>query len=257
MKKGRALCAAISISPVVGPNAEVVSASVNQSGTPVIHVSSGCAYSYDHELLAWIKLSEKWWAGGSSAWQARSRAGTVNANRGVVAMIENVISEQTGPDDGVNRERPNWWEAALTLGHLETRLQASKILESPTEYKQALLVYAKRIAEDGFRGKAEELIKELFGPLYWCVLSGKLDDRAGIDYLYRRPGRDDLWTPALLGFHKRELLREVLNIFGAQELLTDRQSVPLKLSLFLAKSKTLTKMALDWQDMLKKAAIDE
>jgi len=98
-------------------------------------------------------------------------------------------------------------------------LQATRVLESPAEYKQALLIYAKRIAEDGFRGKAEELVKELFGPLYW------------------RPGRDDSWTPTLLGFHKRELLREVLNIF--------------------AKSKTLTKMALDWQDMLKKAAIDE
>lgn len=30
----------------------------------------------------------------------------------------------------------------------------------------------------------------------------------------RRPGRDDSWTPTLLGFSKRELLREVLNIFG-------------------------------------------
>jgi protein HIRA/HIR1 len=145
---------------------------VNQNGAPIIHVSSGCAHSYDPELLTWIKLSEKWWAGGSSAWQARSRTGTVNANRGVVATIENAIGEQTGPDDGANLERPNWWEAALTLGHLETRLQATKVLESPAEYKQALLVYAKRIAEDGFRGKAEELVKELFGPLYWCVLAG-------------------------------------------------------------------------------------
>lgn len=162
----------MSISPIVGPNAEVISASVNQNGAPVIHVSSGCAYSYDPELLTWIKLSEKWWAGGSSAWQARSRTGIVNANRGVVATIENAISEQTGPDDGANRERPNWWEAALTLGHLETRLQATRVLESSAEYKQALLVYAKRIAEDGFRGKAEELVKELFGPLYWCVLAG-------------------------------------------------------------------------------------
>ena len=144
---------------------------MNQNGAPIIHVSSGCAYSYDPELLTWIKLSEKWWAGGSSVWQARSRTGTVTANRGVVATIENVISEQTGPDDGANRERSKWWEAALTLGHLETKLQATKVLESPTEYKQVLLVYAKRIAEDGFRGKAEELVKELFGPLYWCVLA--------------------------------------------------------------------------------------
>ena len=164
--------------------------------------------------MAWVKLSDKWWAGGSSVWQARSRTGTVNANRGVVATIENTISEQTGPDDGATRERPNWWEAALTLGHLETRLQATKVLESPTEYKQALLVYAKRIAEDGFRGKAEELVKELFGPLYWWVFMGLLIGRRELISSARRPGRDDSWTPTLLGFSKRELLREVLNIFG-------------------------------------------
>ncbi|KAF9644837.1 hypothetical protein BDM02DRAFT_3121262, partial [Thelephora ganbajun] len=55
VKKGRALCTATSISPIVGPNAEVISASVlSQNGAPVIHVSSGCAYSYDLELLTWI-----------------------------------------------------------------------------------------------------------------------------------------------------------------------------------------------------------
>ena len=187
---------------------------MSQNGAPIIHVSSGCAYSYDPELLTWVKLSDKWWAGGSSAWQARSRTGAVNASRGVVATIENTLSEQAGPDDRAHRERPNWWEAALTLGHLETRLQAAKVLESPTEYKQALLVYTKRLAEDGFRGKAEELVKELFGPLYWCVLMELLREVRDLLTSARRPGRDDSWTPTLLGFYKRELLREVLNIFG-------------------------------------------
>ena len=229
---------------------------MSQNGAPIIHVSSGCAYSYDSELLTWVKLSEKWWAGGSSAWQARSRTGTVNANRGVVATIENAISEQTGPDDGADRERPNWWEAALTLGHLETRLQATKVLESPAEYKQALLVYAKRIAEDGFRGKAEELVKEMFGPLYWYFFTGLPVEQNSIIPL-RRPGRDDSWTPTLLGFHKRELLREVLNIFGMRKPLIGVSIHSAKTIHVSAKSKTLTKMALDWQDMLKRAMIDE
>jgi hypothetical protein len=38
------------------------------------------------------------------------------------------------------------------------------------EYKQILLVYAKKIADEGFRNKAEELIKDLFGPIYWFAL---------------------------------------------------------------------------------------
>jgi TUP1-like enhancer of split len=37
------------------------------------------------------------------------------------------------------------------------------------EYKQILLVYAEKIADEGFKNKAEELIKDLFGPIYWFV----------------------------------------------------------------------------------------
>jgi len=80
-------------------------------------------------------------------------------------------------------------------------------------------MHAKKMADEGFRGKAEELIRELFGPVYW------------------RPGKDDSWCPTVVGLSKRELLREVLNIF--------------------ARSKTLTKLALDWQDTFKKALADE
>lgn len=84
----------------------------------------------------------------------------------------------------------------MTLGHLETKLHAARVLDSPQEYKQALLVYAKKIADEGFRGKAEELIKELYGPVYW------------------RPGREDSWPSTLMGMSKRDLLKDVLVIFG-------------------------------------------
>lgn len=73
------------------------------------------------------------------------------------------------PPQGADVPRPAWWGTALTLGHLETRLHAAKTLESPQEYKHALILYAKKIADEGFRAKGEELVKELFGPTYWCV----------------------------------------------------------------------------------------
>jgi len=59
----------------------------------------------------------------------------------------------------------------MTLGHLETRLHASRLLDSPAEYKQTLQLYARKIADEGFRAKAEELIKELSGPIYWLVFA--------------------------------------------------------------------------------------
>lgn len=90
------------------------------------------------------------------------------ANRGVVSSLESYVSELAPPTDvEVEKERPNWWSAALTLGHLETRLHAAKALDSPQEYKQALVLYARKIADEGFRAKGEELVKDLFGPTYW------------------------------------------------------------------------------------------
>lgn len=111
-------------------------------------------------------MADGWFAEGSDAWQGRQRANSQIANRGVVSSLESHVSEAAPPADS-DKERPVWWNTALTLGHLETRLHAAKTLDSPQEYKHALLLYAKKIADEGFRAKAEELVKDLFGPTYW------------------------------------------------------------------------------------------
>lgn len=124
-------------------------------------------YSYDSRLTTWVKLSEKWWAEGSDVWQGRQRNSTSQPNsRNIVAWMESNIDVPLD-ESAAGKQRPGWWNIAMTLGHLETRLHSSRLLDSPTEYKQALLLYAKKIADEGFRAKAEELIKELFGPIYW------------------------------------------------------------------------------------------
>ncbi|KAI0777359.1 WD40 repeat-like protein [Trametes elegans] len=207
-----------SISPILAgsPNLNIVSIAVRPNGAPVVQLSDGVAQSYDPALLTWTKLSEPWWAEGSDAWQGRQRTNMQTTARGPVALVEGAVSERMGVDSSrAEKVRPAWWSAALTLGHLESKLHAAKALDSPQEYKQALLLYAKRIADEGFRAKAEELVKELFGPVYW------------------RPNRDDSWSPTTLGMPKRDLLKEVLNIF--------------------VRSKTLTKLGQDWQDIMKRA----
>jgi protein HIRA/HIR1 len=99
-------------------------------------------------------------------WQGRQRGNGQSGSRGVLASIESAIG--TSDDtSAAERPRPLWWTTALTLGHLESRMHAAKVLDSPQEYKQALLLYAKKISDEAFKGKAEELIKELYGPVYW------------------------------------------------------------------------------------------
>ncbi|KAL1943873.1 hypothetical protein VTO73DRAFT_3691 [Trametes versicolor] len=222
VRKQAAKFSPASINPILAasPNLTIASTSIRPNGAPVIQLSDGVTHSYDPALLAWTKLSEPWWAEGSDAWQGRQRTNNQSAARGPVTIIEGAISERMAVDSArAEKVRPAWWSAALTLGHLESKLHAAKALDSPQEYKQALLLYAKRIADEGFRAKAEELAKELFGPVYW------------------RPNRDEAWSPTTLGMLKRDLLKEVLNIF--------------------IRSKTLTKLGQDWQEIMKKSQSGE
>src|SRR6185369_3232590 len=157
----------ISVVPIISsPNQTITTTAVRPNGSPIINCSNGVVYSYDPSLQTFIKLTERWWAQGSDVWQGRQRANVQNTNRGVMSCAEGSIGET--PPNGMTSEkqRPQWWNTALTLGHLETRLHATRLLDSPQEFKQAMLVYAKKIADEGFRAKAEELIKELFGPIY-------------------------------------------------------------------------------------------
>ncbi|PFH50533.1 hypothetical protein AMATHDRAFT_144901 [Amanita thiersii Skay4041] len=222
IKKQSTFFSPVSILPLLAssPNHIITSAIIRPNGAPIVSCSNGIVYSFDSSLSTWVKISERWWAEGSDAWQGRQRASNSMSHRGVMSVVESSINGTPPPDEAPpDRRKPEWWNIALTLGHLETKMHATRLLESPPEYKQALLAYARRIADEGFRAKAEELIKELFGPIYW------------------RPGRDDGWTPTVAGLSKRDLLKDVLSVF--------------------AKSKTLTKFALDWQDVLKKAVNDD
>lgn len=162
---------------------------------PIVNCSNGVVYSYDPALTSWVKLADRWYAEGSDVWQGRQRSNSTTASRGIMTFIESSIAGGTLDEGSAETPRPKWWSAAMTLGHLEMRLHSTKLLDSGQEYRQALLLYAKKIADEGFKGKGEELVKELFGPVYW------------------RPGREDPWNPNVAGLAKRDLLKDVLSVF--------------------------------------------
>lgn len=137
-------------------------------------------------------MCEPWWS-KSDAWEGR-RGRNANASsaiaRGIIRGIEGavndiVVDEQSkgglGEEDAEMSggssstiqgevETPQGsgkdFSIALTLSHLETRLRAAVALDSPSEYKTSLLTYTRELAKEGLRSKAEELIKELLGPIY-------------------------------------------------------------------------------------------
>jgi len=205
------------------PNIKITSIFLRPNGSVIASLSSGSIYTYDISLSSWVCLSSTWWSAGSDAWNPRSRVSSASSSQGPLAFLEASVAEAAmiapNPHSNPALERPPWWNTALTLGHLESRMHACRLLDSAGEYKQALLQYVKKIADEGFRGKAEEVLREFCGPVYW------------------RPGREEKWCSTVCGISKRDLLKDVLGI--------------------LVRSKTLTKLALDWQEMLKKAASED
>ncbi|QRW21197.1 hypothetical protein RhiXN_06186 [Rhizoctonia solani] len=214
VRTASALFPPTSVLALLPTDTSIDSVQLRPNGSHLILLSSGIAVSYDASLMSWTRVSEPRWADGSDSWTGRQRG--PSSARGVLANMEVALTDIRGQDGDTSAiRRPQWWNSALTLGHLESRLAAAQLLDSPAEYKQALLLYAKRLADEGFRSKAEELIKELSGPMYY------------------RPGREEKWQPAVLNMNKRDLLKDVLGIF--------------------ARSKTLAKLGQDYQEVLKKA----
>ncbi|GAA6021890.1 hypothetical protein JCM11491_004782 [Sporobolomyces phaffii] len=210
------------------PTPAITTSALLPNGTPLVALDSGATFSYDRDLAGWTRVSEPWWT-KSDAWEGR-RARNAATGRGVLRAIESAVNEVVvaragepedgGEDDeGMGREKKELegepatpqgttkeFTIALTLAHLETRLNAAVALDSPAEYKASLLTYARELAKEGLRSKAEELIREMLGPIY------------------HKPGKkvEEEWTPVVLGFSKRELLRDVLRELGK-----DRVTKPL------------------------------
>jgi protein HIRA/HIR1 len=67
--------------------------------------------------------------------------------------------------------------------------------------------------------------------------------------------KEDFWNPMLLGHWKRDLLKEVLQVFSEHEPFLPRAVT--SLSSLPARSKTLAKLGMDWQDLLKKASASD
>lgn len=187
-----------------GPH--VTQCGVTGSGRVIITLSTGCGYTYDEGLRSWCRLSEPWWATGSQYWSATQLLGDeATKSRWVLAVEERTAEEAQRRAGGrgrylkqltratLNREGYEGMEGVVSIAHLENRIAAAEMLESKHELRTFIIMYARRIAEEGLRSRVDELCRELLGP-------GKTDDST--------------WSPTVCGLDKHELLKEVVLKIG-------------------------------------------
>lgn len=198
---------------------------VHTNGLPVIMMRSEHAYTLDTSKNAWVLLCSGWYADCSPIWEGRTRGrgasldsisggGLSQTRRDPVRAIESEINDLvviqrqvTGimPARKPPQDRMNEFNATVMLKHLETRIMAAALLESPHEYKAHLLSYARKLSDEGIRNQAEDLCRSLLGPVYYNPAATEQPSST--------------WKPSVCGLSKRTLLHDVLRILSKGHLL--------------------------------------
>ncbi|KAI9762675.1 MAG: HIR complex subunit [Chaenotheca gracillima] len=223
--------------PTSGP--AVTSARLNSQGHIIITLNNGDGYTYSPSMYVWERVSEPWWAVGSQYWNTTdSSVGNIapsgqgdnvdiekdgeisraNVSAGIIPHLErNTTAEVLLRGRGyhlqrlvkslLSREGYEGFETTVSVAHLENRIAAAMELGSKAEFQVYLYMYAKRIGAEGMKGKVDELLRTLVGPLY------EEDDHQ--ENATRKANIGDEEDGDLLcGWPRRELVKGVIQILG-------------------------------------------
>ncbi|KAF9103107.1 HIR complex subunit [Mortierella sp. AM989] len=214
-----AILSSVSISPILQPTAHaadvasssvaITSATVRQNGLPVLTTSAGQGYTYHEGMRTWVKVIDPWFAisafyGTGPVLGGRDSFGditpTLSNRKGILSHIQAAATGgRLEKDAAFAQELLNVEQSVqsiVTLSHLENQLASAQVLGSQSEYKQWLRCYAQKLADESSVARVEELCKSLLGPVY------QGGERSG-------------WQPTIMGFPKRELLKELLPVLGS------------------------------------------
>ena len=139
---------------------DLIRADLRPNGVPLIITTEPSAYVYDPSRSEWTCICSTWYLEGNDTRRGRSEPA------GPLAEIEAEILDVLAGRSVTEAEKPEWWSEAMELGHLEGRMRAAELLDSKDEYKHWLVRYASLLGKEGFRGRAEELVRELMGPVF-------------------------------------------------------------------------------------------
>ncbi|KAG0345255.1 HIR complex subunit [Podila humilis] len=212
-----ALLSSISIAPILQPailaadaavsSVSITSAAVRQNGLPLLTTSAGLGYSYHEGMKAWVRIVDPAFASSSFygsdpvfGQPHQNFATPVGQRKGVLAQLQAAANAGRLDKDATFAQGLLNVDATVqnvvTLSHLENQMAAAQVLQSPAEYKQWLRCYVQKLADEGAISRVEELCKYLLGPVY------QGGERSG-------------WQPTILGFQKRELLKDLLPILSS------------------------------------------
>ncbi|XP_053326873.1 protein HIRA isoform X2 [Spea bombifrons] len=197
-----------SLQPILSGNDLTVSHTLlTQRGIPVLNLSNGKAYCFNPALCTWNLINDM----QDSMAQCADYMNCMSSQDGI--MCSGPLSIIQGRTSNAGRQAarlftmPHQVQQETTMAYLENQIAAALILQSSQEYRYWLLIYARYLVNEGFEQRLREVCQELLGPVHNSTGSQ--------------------WESRILGFRKRELLKELLPLIGQnlrfQRLFTEYQ----------------------------------
>ncbi|KAI7876516.1 WD40 repeat-like protein [Lichtheimia hyalospora FSU 10163] len=170
---------------------------IQKNGLPLVITNYQQAFTYHLGMKVWLRISDAWYI-VSEFWNSSlghprdyplgwlSAAMTLNGGLDPIGKV--MLNFVEGNKEAVG---------AITLSHIEIQLAVAALLNSKSEYRQWLKIYAKKLSVENAQEKVKELCHWLIGPpLLPCV-----------------DGRH--WEPTVMdSLSKQDLLRDILPLLG-------------------------------------------
>lgn len=200
--------------PTKGEN--ILDAGVSRNGTVIVGLTNGEGYAYNKELFTWQKLSEPWWILGSEFSSSnRLEQGRAGRSEGLIAHMERLTATQAilhNRGQFLNQMINNMdrkgtstgFRTQISVGHLESRMAAALVVGTKDEFRNYLNMYARFLGAENLVAKAEELCRELMGPMEEDGEGERMGSGGG------KWGTGD----EILGMSKKELLKGVILVMG-------------------------------------------
>ncbi|XP_068099223.1 protein HIRA isoform X2 [Hyperolius riggenbachi] len=197
-----------SLQPILSGNDMTVTQTLlTQRGVPVLGLSNGKAYCFNPSLSAWNLVSDR----QDSLAQCADYRNCLPSQDAALCSGPLAIIQGRASNAGRQAARlftmPHQVQQDTTTAYLENQIAAALMLQSSQEYRYWLLIYARFLVNEGFEQKLREVCQELLGPVH--------------------RSSDSQWESRILGYRKRELLKELLPLIGQnlrfQRLFTEYQ----------------------------------
>lgn len=173
---------------------QVTKATVTQDGIPIVTLSTTKSYSFSPDLACWLLIHDKYDLVQQCSVHFLSKPKLSSKVSGTLSTLRISQERNHAPTHRILQSGPEIRQLS-TLNHLESQVQICLHLKSAAEYKFWLQTYVRYLVQEGIEGRLREVCSDLLGPVY------------------KTKGHNS-WNHTILGFNKRDLLKELLPCFS-------------------------------------------